>query len=55
MAKPPVRRVVTGHDEKGQSAVLFDGLTPNVRQRSSGVVSTMLWHNAFISVDAKAE
>lgn len=43
MTKPPVRRVVTGHNENGEGVVLFDGPAPNVRQRSVGYVSTMLW------------
>jgi mannose-6-phosphate isomerase-like protein (cupin superfamily) len=46
MAKQPVRRLVTGHDGDGAGTVLFDGPAPNARHRKSGVVSTMLWHNA---------
>jgi len=44
MTKPPVRRVVTGHDADGNAAVLFDGPAPNVRHRKAGWTSTMLWH-----------
>ncbi len=44
MAKKPVRRLVTGHNGDGEGIVLFDGPAPNARQRTSGVVSTMLWH-----------
>lgn len=43
MAKPPARRVVTGHDANGNATVLFDGPAPNARRRKSGVTSTMLW------------
>ena len=43
MAKPPARRVVTGHDANGHATVLFDGPAPNARHRKSGVTSTMLW------------
>src|SRR5262249_16905730 len=38
-----VRRVVTGHDCDGKAVVLADGPTPNVRLRSSGIVSTLAW------------
>lgn len=44
MAKPPVRRVVTGHNTEGNATVLFDGPAPNVRHRQAGWTSTMLWH-----------
>jgi quercetin dioxygenase-like cupin family protein len=42
MAKT-VRRVVTGHDRDGKAIVLADGAAPNVRLRSSGIVSTLAW------------
>ena len=38
-----MRRVVTGHDRHGKAVVLFDGPPPNVRHRSSGIVSTLVW------------
>jgi hypothetical protein len=38
-----IRRVVTGHDAAGKAVVLFDGPAPNVRRRSSGIVSTLAW------------
>jgi len=40
-----VRRVVTGHDEKGRSCFLMDGLAPNVKEMASmpGVALTDLW------------
>lgn len=37
------RRVVTGHRADGRSAVLMDGLAPNVKQRAAGNASTLLW------------
>ena len=43
MSKPPVRRIVTGHDADANSTVLFEGTAPNARHRESGVGSTMLW------------
>ena len=45
MTKQSVRRLVTGRDNNGDGVVLFDGPAPNARQRTSGVVSTMLWHS----------
>jgi hypothetical protein len=40
-----VRRVVTGHNNKGQSCILMDGLAPNVKEMESmpGVALTDLW------------
>ena len=40
-----VRRVVTGHDAKGRSCFLMDGLAPNVKEMESmpGVALTDLW------------
>ena len=32
----PIRRVVTGNDERGKSRVLFDGTAPNAHQTSMG-------------------
>jgi mannose-6-phosphate isomerase-like protein (cupin superfamily) len=42
-AARPVRRVVTGHDAAGRSAVLFDSAAPNVKGRAQGNASTLLW------------
>jgi len=40
-----VRRVVTGHNAKGRSCFLMDGLAPNVKEMESmpGVALTDLW------------
>ncbi|HEY5897041.1 MAG TPA: cupin domain-containing protein [Burkholderiales bacterium] len=40
-----VRRVVTGHDAKGRSTFLADGLAPNVKEMASmpGLALTDLW------------
>ena len=40
-----VRRVVTGHDEDGQSTFLIDGIAPNVQEMESmpGLALTDLW------------
>ena len=55
MPKQPVRRLVTGHDGDGEGVVLFDGPAPNARQRTSGVVSTMLWHTETTPADFSGE
>lgn len=40
-----VRRVVTGHDARGKSAFLMDGLAPNIKEMASmpGLALTDLW------------
>jgi Cupin domain len=38
-----VRRLVTGHRKDGRSTVLMDSAAPNVKQRSAGNGSTLLW------------
>ncbi len=40
-----VRRVVTGHNEKGRSCFLMDGVAPNIKEMASmpGVALTDLW------------
>jgi len=48
MAKPictkPIRRIVTGHDDKGRSVFIADGAAPKVEQRrSGGATVTELW------------
>jgi quercetin dioxygenase-like cupin family protein len=40
---PPIRRVVTGHDEAGVSKVLIDGPATNAKYPQPGLVSTMIW------------
>lgn len=43
--RPPIRRVVTGHDIGGKAVVLSDGPPVNVRvrQASGGIASSLLW------------
>ena len=43
-----VRRVITGHDENGQSCFLADGPAPNVKEMDSmpGLALTDLWETA---------
>ena len=39
-----IRRVVTGHDDKGKAVVLMDGEAGNVSFReATGITSTLLW------------
>jgi quercetin dioxygenase-like cupin family protein len=40
---PPIRRIVTGHDEKGVAKVLLDGAATNAKIPSPGTVSTLMW------------
>ena len=41
-----VRRVVTGHDDKGKAVVLFDGPTANVLSGRTGQSGTVLWQTS---------
>ena len=40
---PPLRRVVTGHDDKHVAKVLIDGAPTNARHGGAGNVSTLIW------------
>jgi quercetin dioxygenase-like cupin family protein len=40
---PPIRRVVTGHDDKDVAKVLLDGPATNAKYPAAGTVSTMIW------------
>ena len=40
---PPIRRVVTGHDEAGVAKVLLDAAATNAKYPQAGLVSTMMW------------
>jgi quercetin dioxygenase-like cupin family protein len=40
---PPIRRVVTGHDEKQVAKVLMDSPATNAKRPSPGTVSTLIW------------
>ncbi len=39
----PIRRVVTGHDEKGNATVIVDGVATNAKSSRPGQVSTLMW------------
>jgi mannose-6-phosphate isomerase-like protein (cupin superfamily) len=40
---PPIRRVVTGHDQANVAKVLTDGPALNAKYPQPGTVSTMIW------------
>jgi quercetin dioxygenase-like cupin family protein len=40
---PPIRRVVTGHDNMDVAKVLIDGPATNAKRPGSGIVSTLMW------------
>jgi quercetin dioxygenase-like cupin family protein len=40
---PPIRRVVTGHDERNVAKVILDAPATNAKFPQSGMVSTMMW------------
>jgi len=40
---PPIRRVVTGHDQTGVAKVLLDAPATNAKYPQPGLVSTMMW------------
>ncbi len=40
---PDVRRIVTGHTEQGRACVTYDGPSPTIEVRESGLVSTLIW------------
>ena len=43
VGNPPVRRVVTGHDDNHVAKVLIDGPATNAKRPSPGLVSTLIW------------
>jgi quercetin dioxygenase-like cupin family protein len=40
---PPIRRVVTGHDNRDVAKVLIDAPATNAKRPGSGIVSTLMW------------
>jgi quercetin dioxygenase-like cupin family protein len=40
---PPIRRVVTGHDDNQVAKVLIDAPATNAKNPSAGLVSTLIW------------
>ena len=50
-----IRRVVTDHDQQGQSVVRFDEITSNIVSRRPGHSSTVIWSHAETPVDNTEE
>src|SRR3954469_14234012 len=50
----PIRRVITGNDERGMSKVVWDGRAPNAHERSMGSArghtDLWVWHDAPASL-----
>jgi quercetin dioxygenase-like cupin family protein len=59
MARAPIRRVITGHDDKKVAKVILEGPATNTKTPREGVASTLLWCTdqmpADIAVGEKAE
>src|SRR5258707_14997273 len=41
--RPPIRRVVTGHDRNNVAKVIIDGPATNAKGGASGATSTLIW------------
>jgi quercetin dioxygenase-like cupin family protein len=50
-----IRRVVTDHDQQGQSVVRFDEITSNIVSRRPGHSSAVVWSHADTPVDNTEE
>ena len=55
----PIRRVVTGNDERGRSKVLWDGPAPNVHEASMGAgrghTDLWVWNDPLPSIGGEAD
>lgn len=51
---PPIRRIVTGHDDKGVARVLIDAAATNAKIPSPGTVSTLIWSTDKSPADISA-
>ncbi|HAA92180.1 MAG TPA: cupin domain-containing protein [Rhodospirillaceae bacterium] len=50
-----VRRVVTGHDEKGKAIVVKDEIATNVRNLRPGAQSTVVWASDTMPPDLRSD
>ena len=50
---PPIRRVVTGHDEKGVAKVLWEDQPSNAKHGRHGSVSTLVWSSDTMPIDMR--
>ncbi|HEV8014257.1 MAG TPA: hypothetical protein VGP48_01925, partial [Stellaceae bacterium] len=48
---PPIRRVITGHDQNGVAKVLRDDFATNVKPSTHGARSTLVWTSDRMPVD----
>jgi quercetin dioxygenase-like cupin family protein len=48
---PPIRRIVTGHDDKGIAKVLIDSPATNVRATRTGAASRLMWSTDEMPAD----
>ena len=59
MARAPIRRVITGHDDKKVAKVILQGPATNTKTPREGVASTLMWSSdampADISIGEKVE
>ena len=59
MARAPIRRVITGHDDKNVAKVILEGPASNTKTPREGVASTLMWCSdampADISIGEKVE
>jgi quercetin dioxygenase-like cupin family protein len=59
MARAPIRRVITGHDDKNVAKVILEGPATNTKTPREGVASTLMWCSdatpADISIGEKIE
>ena len=59
MARAPIRRVITGHDDNNVAKVILEGPATNTKTPREGVASTLMWCSdvmpADISIGEKVE
>ena len=55
----PIRRIVTGNDERGRSKVVWDGPAPNVHEASMGSgrghTNLWVWTDPLPPIDSEAD
>ncbi|HKT19745.1 MAG TPA: cupin domain-containing protein [Stellaceae bacterium] len=47
----PIRRVITGHDERGAAKVLWEDYASNAKSGGHGSVSTLVWSSDTMPID----
>jgi quercetin dioxygenase-like cupin family protein len=51
MANEPIRRVITGHDNKNVAKVIMEGPATNTKRPREGVASTLMWCSDAMPAD----